>query len=292
MVPSASAETLPVAGIYPAQSDAAAAVNTIAVDNFGGDKGASLSFAITDALEAAVIEGEPYFRLYPTRGDDVDAVLRGAAGLEVVETELEAKKVTKCEERDDDRKCIREKVRFYDCYEIAVSVMPDVRLIARDGAELYSMRDRVTNKERHCTDDYSAPSVDTMAQNLVEQYAGRVRYAFAPFHRNEQIRILESRKGLSREDGRAFRNAVRLTKSDIHASCEAFSALEAANPQHVSVLFNVGLCAEGQGELETAKAYYRRALEVEPGKEYPISGLRRIADRYRADRQLAAHYEE
>ena len=219
-----------------------------------------------------MIEGEPYFQLYPTRGDDVDAVLRGTAGLEIIETELDPKKVTKCEERDSDRNCIRESVRFYDCYELAVLVIPNVRLIARDGSELHRMRDRLTKRDRHCTDEYSRPSVDAMAQELVEQYASRVRHALAPVYRNQQIRVLESRKGMNRDDKRAFRDAVRLTKTDIGAACEAFSALEAANPQNVSILFNIGLCAEGRGELEVAKAYYQRALEVEPGKNYPIFG--------------------
>lgn len=292
MATPAMAETLPVSGIYPAHSDGAAAVNTIAVDNFGGDKGISLSFAITDALGSVTIEGERYFRLVPTRGDDVDAVLRGSAGLEVIETELDDKKVIKCKKKDDKKKCIKEQVRFYDCYALAVSIYPDVRLIAANGNELHRMRDTLTTTENHCEDEYSEPSVEGLSQELIGQFASRVRYAFAPVYRDRQIRVLESRKGMSKGDKRIFRDAVKLTKSNVGEACAAFSGLEASNPQNVSVLFNIGLCAEGEGNLESAAGYYQRALEVEPGKDYPISGLQRIEDRYRADRQLAAHYGE
>ncbi len=284
------AETLPVAGIYPAQSDAAAALNVIAVENFGGDKGASLSFEISDRLEGVTINQERYFSIVPTSGGDVDAVLRGSAATEVSEIQLDDRKVTKCKKRDKDRKCIDERVTYYECWQINVSLRSDVRLISVNGNELHRYREPLARSEQYCDDDYSTPSVDELASAMVAQVASNIRYDLAPVYRNQGIRVLENRKGMSRDDKRSFRNAVRLTKTDVTAACSGFEALEPGNPQHVSVLFNVGLCAEGQGELEKAAEYYRRALAAEPGKDYPTRGMRRIEDRYRADRQLAAHY--
>lgn len=288
-VPSA-AETLPVAGNYAAPTDAAISVQTIAVENFGGDKGAALSFALSDRLDSVSIEGKPFFQIFPTAGDDVDAVLRGSANVEVVETALDDRKVTKCKERDKDKKCIREKVTYYDCARIDVSLYPRIRLIARDGTELYSQRDSLESTKSYCENDYSTPTANQMLEELVQSFAARTRYDLAPVYRDEAIRIMESRKGMSRADKKAFRAAVRATKRDVTAACDGFMALENTNSHHASVLFNIGLCHESRGELDSAADYYKRALAVEPGKDYPTSGLQRIESRRLAERQIADHF--
>jgi Tfp pilus assembly protein PilF len=80
---------------------------------------------------------------------------------------------------------------------------------------------------------------------------------------------------------------VKATDDNVTLACEGFEALEATNPAHVSVLFNIGLCHESRGELEGAIDYYGRALEVDPGRDYPTDGLRRVRSRMRAEEHLA-----
>ncbi|WP_209347370.1 hypothetical protein [Pontixanthobacter sp. CEM42] len=286
----ANAETLPVAGIYPAGNDAAASVNSIAIENFGGDKGSSLSFAISDALEGAVLYGEPYFQIFASDDGNADAILRGEANGEAVETELDDRKVTKCEKKDKDKKCIKEKVTYYACSRLDVRLYPQIRLIGADGREIYRKRDSLSASEDYCADDSSTPSIEEMLDGMVNSFARTVRYDLAPVYRNQDIRVLESRKGMTGDAKNAFRSAVKLTKTDIKASCDGFRALESSDPEHVSVLFNIGLCAEGEGELDLAADYYRRTLAAEPGKDYAESGLRRIGRRERANTQLDAHY--
>ena len=69
-----------------------------------------------------------------------------------------------------------------------------------------------------------------------------------------------------------------------------FGELRAANPQNVTILFNIGLCTERLGELDTATEFYEQALAVSPRKLEPQDGLARIASRLRARQQLALHY--
>lgn len=293
LVPGAGlAETLPVSGIYPAANDGAATLNTIAVENFSGESGTALSFAITDVLDNAIVGGEPYFQIVPVSDDLIDAVMRGSAGFDTIETELDDREVTKCEKRDKDKKCIKEKITIYECSELEVTFYPHIRLIATDGTEIYAKRDSLTASDSSCENDSSVPSARELLDGLIGSFASRVRYDLAPVFRDQQLRIMESRKGLNKADRRLFREAVKLTKSDIGKSCQEFAALESANSGHVSVLFNMGLCAEGRGDLVAAEAYYERALQVEPGKDYPILGLKRIADRRRADAQLKVHWGE
>jgi tetratricopeptide (TPR) repeat protein len=309
----AQAETLPVSGIYAAGEDAPSEVKLIALGNFGGRAGERLALAIDGELRRAVIDGEPWFDItFDSRGgerysiDDregtlgpsgeilVDggpqAIMRGYASVEVGESDSGTKEVEECIRRDDDDKCVERGKVIYDCFDLNVALRPDVRLARIDGRLLYSRTDRLIASRRFCEDERSTPSVDGMLQGLIDQFAWTVRYDLAPSYLSQGYRVMESRKGIAKPDRKVFGNAVKLTKNDPLGACLAFAALEESNPQDVSVLFNVGLCEEGQGNLDQAAGYYRRVLALEPGKDYAEDGLRRIASRRRAERQLEIRY--
>ncbi len=287
----AGAEVLPVSGIYPAGTDKAIGVETIAIESFTGSHGPSLEFDIKDKLEAVRIEGEAWFYVVPTVGDDVQAVMRGSASHESFEERIESKEVTKCIKKDENKKCIARRTSYIPCRKLTVRLFPDIRLTAINGQELYSYSSQQTIEKKFCEDDSKVPSVNGLLAPLRNRVTYSMRRALAPVERNEEIRVLESRKNLEKADRKPFKAAVKLTKTDIVAACEGFQALEANNPSHVSVLFNIGLCHEGEGDLETAAAYYDRALAAEPDKDAPQAGLKRIARRERADLQLAMREE-
>ena len=99
---------------------------------------------------------------------------------------------------------------------------------------------------------------------------------------------MESRSGLVRADRSPFRDAVKLTDDDPDAACRAFAALEAGNPEHLSVLFNIGLCWEASKQYERAAEYYRKALSVDADHDYPQRGMSRVRSFLRG----AAYVEE
>ena len=309
----AQAETLPVEGVYAARHDDPAEVRLLGIERFGGRAGERLAFAIEDSVRSATIGGEPWFDItLNTQGGDVfyihdedtgperkatvvqqggpDAILRGTASAEVNDTESGAKDVKTCVERDEKKKCIREDINRYECRSLEVSLRPELRMISRDGRRLYAKSDYLSASQRYCADEDGSPSVDSMLQGLIDRFAGEVRLDLVPVERREVLRVLESRKGIVKADRRAFKNAVKLTKNDPYGACLAFKAMEATNPQHVSVLFNIGLCEEGDGNLDAASDYYLRAIEIKPGEGYSAAGLDRIASRRQAEQQLAMHF--
>lgn len=287
----ANAETLSVSGIYPAQSDDAVDVHSIAVEDFSGDAGTQLSFAVTDALGDVTIQGDRWFNVVPmaSAGDPPDAIMRGIANTEVQSLRARDKTVKKCVEKDDNGKCLREADRKIPCRTLQVTFNPDVRLMSTGGGTIYSRRDSIVRSQTYCSDSSVRPTTDSLLKPMVEQFAGTLRYDLAPVARREDIRVLESRDGLRKEDKDAFKRAIKLTKHDPYGACQAFSALEQANPQSVSVLFNIGLCLESEGKLDKAAEYYRRAAAADPGKNNPGSGLGRISSRRRAEQQLQEH---
>lgn len=283
----AAAETLPVSGVYPAGNDAAAALQSIAIEPFGGIAGQALAIALGDELRAVAIDGRPYFRIVPASGS-AEATLQGALSVETYRRDSYDKEREVCVERDEDNDCIKREKEKIPCWEAVVRLDPRIRLIDDGGALLDALDEPRERATRWCRDE-QRPSQDEAIRQLTGELARDVRYRFAPVQRLDDIRVMEDRAGLARADRDPFRNAIRLTKQDAALACDAFRALEATNAAHASVLFNIGLCAESRGELQAAEDYYRRALSASAKTDYPGGGLRRIGERRRADAQLAAH---
>ncbi|MFN3989243.1 MAG: hypothetical protein ACK4IS_03190 [Erythrobacter sp.] len=299
------AETLPVEGLYAAGADAPSRARAIAIAGFAGRGGERVAFAIDTALRGAVVEGRPYFQLTlsdsrfgdsytydrdadpAARPGGVDAVMRGIAEVEVRDTDSGQKEVEECAVRDDRGKCTEKKKVFYPCRARNVTLRPEVRLVARDGDLLYAKRDTLTLSRRFCQDEQASPAVDDMIAEMAGRFAAMLRGDLAPTYRSEDIRLLESRSGIAKADHAAFREALRLTKSDVAAACDAFAALEANNRRDITVLFNIGLCFESADNLERAAEIYEAVLALSPRKPEPAAGLARIASRIRAEAQLA-----
>ena len=120
-------------------------------------------------------------------------------------------------------------------------------LVGIDGALIHAVDREDEQAQRFCQGD-DRPSTEGMVRQLAARYADSLRGDLAPVQRLEQIRVMETRKGLSKDDGRAFREAVRLTKSDRRGGLRRLvGARGGAIPRNASVLFNLGLCAESRG---------------------------------------------
>lgn len=302
----AQAETITVEGVYASRFDLPPDVELVLIDRFQGDLGQDLEIALTDVLGNVYIGGEPYFDLITpnalsnavvevesedgsiaTRPLVADAELRGTVRSEVVERRVEPKIERKCVARDEDDKCVERRERKIECRKLSVRVDPRILLTGASGEQLYSETTSRFAEKKFCADQSSVPSSLEMENDLINDLADDVRRDLAPVQSRRDIRVMERRKDLRKEDRRPFRNAVKATDESVAVACESFQALEATNPQHASVLFNIGLCNESAGELEAAIDYYARALEVDPGRDYPTDGLRRVRSRIRAEEHLA-----
>lgn len=288
-----AAETLPVKGLHGARADIPAEIEIIAVEPFDGAWGYELREALSDILSAPVDGYAPFFQVVPdslaATGDyRPDAALRGMAHAWVADQPTSPRIRRECAERDAKDKCVRRREIYIPCREMRVGYDARATLIGRDGERLYDGADHLQAQRSYCLDDYIEPDPDAMIEELAQRHAASLVGEFAPRRIASTPRLLEQRKGLSKRDRRAFKRALKLTKSDPAAACQAFTSLEPGNPDHVSIVFNIGLCHESAGQLAEAERYYHRAIDVEPGKGYPYDGLARIASHRRGAAQLAA----
>lgn len=272
----AHAETISVEGYLPAATDAGLRLEVIAVDPIDGNQGAKLGFELKQALERAHVDGEAWFDVAPGSNTPVDAIIQGAADSQSSITQLDDKEVRSCKKKDDDGDCVRYETIIYECNRFEVSLYPDIELVSREGEVLYYERDELSRVVDHCDDAGAGPSRSEMANGLIRSFADRVRRALAPRNYSQDYRILERRKGLGKGERNAFKRAVRLTKSDEDAACEAFRALEVTAPQQASVLYNVALCHERFGDYAMARQTYQRALDVSPDKPMTLEAFDRV----------------
>ena len=302
----AQSETISVEGVYAARADLPADIELVLIGRFRGDLGQDLELALTDTLGNVIIRGEPYFDLITpnalstavveiesndgtitTRPLTPDAELRGTVRSEVIEREVKPKRERECVRRDEDDKCIRRREVRIECRELTVRVDPRLLLTSSRGEQLYSQTMPRVAAERFCADSDYVPSSLDMVNDLINLLAEEIRRDLAPLEQRQKIRVMERRNELRKEDRRPFRDAVKATKDNVSLACKTFEALESTNPAHASVLFNIGLCRESTGQLEAALDYYGRALEVDPGRDYPTDGFRRVHSRIKAEEQLA-----
>lgn len=286
----ASAETLTIAGVYPAANDQAAAMQSIVIDRFDGMDGPALSLRIEYVLGGVQIQGQPWFAILPASvRNDGDALLRGHAAADVRNDPIRLTR-ERCVARDEDRRCTERKQVEVDCINRTVWLDYTIRLTGFDGRSIHMGDDRKEQQLSYCPDDDSGTkTVETTVRELVDQAASDVRYALAPTYRVDKIRVHENRKVLKGQLNKDFVAALKLTKTNEDAACDQWAAINSAEPTHLATVFNMGLCAEMRGDLEGARRHYEYALQISPKEKYPTSGMQRLNSRQRALWQIDAH---
>jgi hypothetical protein len=254
----ACAETLTISGWYAAEAREVAMLRSLTVDRFDGNEGSSLALAVERALGNGLDrDGRPYFRLRSGYGQ-ADGVVTGAMQVRVENTKFK-RKVKRCADDDKKSKCKdAEKIEIeIRCTRRIVSASADVKITrAADDEVIYNRSLPQRNQVEYCEDDDLPPGVDELVIPFVRSIADQVAREVIPFGRTEKIRIRESRSGLSKADGNQMKSRIAATKSNEAAACAGWREMEARGVVHPTLGFNLGLCAESEGELDTALRYY------------------------------------
>ncbi|MFC3307693.1 hypothetical protein [Blastomonas aquatica] len=285
----ASAETLTIEGLYPARTRAAADVESLVVERFGGRDGRALSFALEGMLAELSVYGQPYFRVVAERSTaPADAVLSGIADA-VVESQSIEETRKECVEEDGNGKCLRKEDVKIKCQRRTVTLNPSVRM-ARidDGAIVYQRQIYQRDQIVICPDRNASRSVPDTVDALIGNVVAEVRLDIAPVYRTESIRVLEVRKGLDKDQSNRFREALKATDRNPQGACDIWQALDGEVPGQSSIVFNLALCAEQRGELDDALVRYRQAQTLLPRER----GINAAFDRINARQAAEADYAE
>ena len=291
----AQAERLAVEGVYAARTDAARGVAEISIEPIRGSGGYALENALIAQLGEARIRGERFFRIAPASFDvDVShadvATLSGIAGSRIYDISDGEIEHTRCVRRvkmeDGSKECVESVVDVYECRRLHVEFRPKVELVGSAGT-LYRRQDSFSNSQRYCADSSFVPSTDAMIEPMISRFARSVRLDLAPEQRFNRYRILEGRSGLERSDRKAFKRAIKLTKSDPVGACNVFEDILTRNPYQRSALYNAALCREADGALEFAAEAYDQLILASDKSRFR-NGMARVNSRLLAREQIAA----
>lgn len=261
VVAPALAESARMTGKFAAPYRDAAMLDTLRIGRFSGQDGAQFELAVERAIANAIVDGRPHFGLVGGRGGDADGVLNGNVTTGV-QTNRFKRKEKKCVERKDG-KCLREDEVEVDCTRRVINVNIDLRLTRRDdGRIVYSASKPRRDETSWCQGQNPPRTTEEAVRQTILSIAADVRYDIAPKVENYSIRFRETTRGLPRELTRPFRDIVKMTQRDLRAACAAWQAMDGQAPNHPSIVFDLGLCAEAAGDFARAMALYRRAAPL------------------------------
>lgn len=280
----AAAETLTIHGSDPASAN----VNDLlrlSVERFEGEDGAALAQHLEAELGAAQFGGRPYYRIVaPESGAPTDGLVTGTTRASVDEVPVTEKR-KRCVEDDlvDKKKCLKEIEVDIRCRRRTITIATTARLVAiGDGSIRYTRPLNTRDQQVWCPDRSASRSVEDYISSTQRDHVRAIRGDLAPRDYSLDVRVEESTKGLAKPAQAAFKSAVRLTKSDQVAACAAWTALTRDVEPTVALAFNLGLCAEMQGDFTAATDWYGEAQRQGSRSTAIPEGLARIDRNRRA----------
>ena len=269
---SASAEVARMHGEFAAPNREASYLDRMAVRRIDGRDGAQLALALERA-----IGNTGYFTIVSAREGEADGIVSGAVTTGVEQNPF-TREETKCAEKTDG-KCAREEKRKIDCFRRVVTLTASLRIVRHaDGAVVYAGGDPQRDETSWCKGDTPSHTVESAVTAMIGRAASGLAAAISPSSRDYQIRFRESRSGMPKDISNRFKGVVKLSQRDLPAACAAWQQIDTALPNHPSVVFDLGLCAEAQGKYEDAGAFYRRAAQLIGSRDNEATeGMDRIA---------------
>ncbi|MES2441259.1 MAG: hypothetical protein V4574_00385 [Pseudomonadota bacterium] len=280
----ALAETAQMTGRFPAQYREAAMLRSLSVDRIGGRDGQALSMAIERALSGG------YFDLVydGRRGSGrADGALSGAVSSGV-EDSYYKRPEKRCAEKDKDGKCTKEEEVQVNCTRRVANLNADLRIVrAEDGRIVYSSNKPNRQEITWCQGQSPSRTAEEMINSMIGEAANAVRAEITPHTETYRIRFRESTKGLPKDQNNRFKATVKLSQRDLRAACADWASMNQTSPNHPSVVFNLGLCAEAAGDLRGALAFYQQAIGLLGQRSEAGTGAGRVQSRMVADADAA-----
>lgn len=282
----ALAETLTSTGLFPAPWREAAMLRSITVDRLGGRDGQQVGMAIERALGRTNNRGVAWFEMvYGGRrsgGGNADGTLSGAVSSGVEDSYYKQPE-KRCVERDADKKCIKEETVQLNCTRRVANLTADLRIVRNDGRIVYNVTKPLRQEITWCQGQNPSRTAEEMIASMVGEIAESVRSDTVPRTEVYRTRILESTKGVPKDQTKRFKDVVKLTQRNPGQACQEWAVLNQSVPNHPSILFNLGLCAESMNDLQGALNWYRRAAPLLGRNNDADEGARRVQQRMIAD---------
>ena len=137
-----------------------------------------------------------------------------------------------------------------------------LRLARADGRVVYSVSRPRRDETSWCRGQNPPRTTEEAIRGMIVDIAENVRRDIVPSVETYSIRFRESTRGLPKELNRTFKDVVKQTQRDLRSACAGWTAMDQQAPNHPSIVFDLGLCAEAEGDYDRAGARYSRAAQI------------------------------
>ncbi len=293
-------------GRFPAAYPQAAELRKISVANFDGRGGSEFTSNLKSAIVSASFDRQAYFVVVESdpaiyRKDPAAAARRsGAQGLLMGETTLTASQQTfpssqrVCVAREGD-KCTKYVSQPISCTQRIVQLTVTPRLVrASDGQIVYSSSKSEQASVSWCPGQSPSRTDEMMFAATRSQITAEILRDIAPYNAVLSATIKESPEGLPKDAADQFKAAIAAVKAeDIGEACRLWTAIDGTNPNHVWTVYDLGVCAETQGDYAKAQSLYRRAQTLGAAADGDVSrSIARVVRLTGAESQLTAEESE
>lgn len=241
-------ESAQIRGKFPANVREADLLENVVVDRFNGRDGRQFEAALEQAI------GVPAER--------PDGALSGGVTTGVDESKYQGSE-ERCVEWKDGKKdgtCTRRAKVDLPCFRRIVNLTVSVRLLRlTDNMPVWSDNKSARDEATWCEGKVPSRTTEEAISAMIGDLAQRVRLDVRPRWETYKIRFREDRDGMPKDIGGEFKAIVKLSNSDVPTACAQWKALDAKLPNHPSILYDLGVCAEAAGRYADAQGFYRSA---------------------------------
>lgn len=247
------AESAQMRGKFPANVREADLLENVVVDRFNGRDGRQFEAALEQAI--GVPAGRP------------DGVLSGGVTTGVEESKYRGSEERCVEWKDgkQDGTCTKRAKIDLPCMRRVINLTVSVRLLrAADNMPVWSNNKPARDETTWCQGKAPWRTTEEAVSAMITDLAQKIRLDVRPRWETYKVRFREDRDGMPKDIGNAFKDIVKLSNRDVTSACRQWVDLNGRLPDHPSVLYNLGVCAEASGSYADAQSFYRSAQAALP----------------------------
>jgi hypothetical protein len=247
------AESAQIRGKFPANVREADLLENVVVDRFNGSDARQFEAALEQAI--GVPAGRP------------DGVLSGGVTTGVEESKYQGNEERCVEWKDgkQDGTCTKKAKVDLPCFRRVINLTVSVRLLrTADNMPVWSDNKPSRDETTWCQGKAPWRTTEEAVSAMITDLAQKIRLDVRPRWETYKVRFREDRNGMPKDLGNEFKDIVKLSNRDVTSACRQWTDFNGRLPNHPSVLYNLGVCAEAAGSYADAQSFYRSAQAALP----------------------------
>ena len=198
-----------------------------------------------------------------------DTLIMGSVKLPRVESKSYRKPQKVCRSRNSKGECIWWGTQYQTCTDKHASVDYNLKAVSVEkGTIIFTKVYDGQTSNTHC----SGGSVKTlfggnknvsdaeMQRDAIKIAFNKMRQDVAPYTITVSIEFMEDTSGMNDAGKTSFKQAMEFVKAKrMDRACELFQRASGQAGKHVTLLYNMGVCAEIGGDMDKAERMYEQA---------------------------------